>query len=789
MLPRLYFKQAHVFEAQHDDEVVFKVAPDIEHQHMFGLFSTQDQYAGYILQNPLSTCQELLYGACHTFLDLDSKHNSLADLGFETESSFIEQFNTFLIAKFKEYLDVTIKSKHIHWSCSSRQDKKLSYHVVIRTEDWYWPSPSAPKQFVHRLSSDSLDIIGFYFLEERKKELQRVSLIDKQVNSKNRCMRTVGCCKFGSDTPLLPLNKKLTYMTVLNSLITIPTVSDRTEFTFETAKEIIKVPKQYVNKCILEQLADKYDVSISEVKGSLIICRNKGIRHCPIANEVNETDNSYFCLKNDGCIYYGCHSETCEGKLLKVHEAERSTYKFYENYEDVLKIHKEIGPDQFSRSVVEQYLCDTVSFIDDPSDPRFHTWSEAPVHGFNNQLIGRRNNSSKSLFFRYSDIHLPCADDVLKFSEVLQNLVRSRRLKTYRAARWIPYAKTSKYSPKIPTNVLNTFEGYALETVVPKKEIDFTETKIYQLLKRNLTNNCEASFKYLCSYIALKCQKSWFKIPTALCFVAAEPGIGKTSFTSSFLKLLFSSSSNTVVTFNRLSSFISPFNLERSRCIWISLEEVKGGLLREFDSILKTQVTASEMLLEAKGKDRISVPFYGQIVINSNESRVLRIDRNDRRYCLFETISKKDLENPKEWFDKLYEEFDCIDTMKSAWDWFINYDISKFDYTKYPKTKLLHRIMNMSDQLEHRFIRFLWKEYLPHSSEYTFTEEELFFGWTEFCQNHGCKVKRERAFVTSTFELCMNATSKNDTYHFTHRQVKKKLRDLFGFDIFCKSKK
>ena len=40
------------------------------------------------------------------------------------------------------------------------------------------------------------------------------------------------------------------------------------------------------------------------------------------------------------------------------------------------------------------------------------------------------------------------------------------------------------------------------------------------------------------------------------------------------------------------------FNLEKATCLWIALEEVKGGRLREFDNLLKDEISSSVTLLE-----------------------------------------------------------------------------------------------------------------------------------------------------------------------------------------------
>ena len=328
--------------------------------------------------------------------------------------------------------------------------------------------------------------------------------------------------------------------------ITVTDTSDRTRLKF---KKLPTVEKMVLQMDLLSRLADSCGARVHKCKGSLISLRNKGkTRKCILTDKVHSSNNCFFVV-SESCIFFGCHG--CPGSKKLVHTfSEKQEFQHYENYRKLLAIHKQ-SPDDFSRDMIEKFILQSVVFIDNPKDPHFITSSAVPVHGFQNKLFGKEYNASKTLFFRMSDIHLQTGEDVLKFSEVLGDLTRQRKIRCYNKTMWMPFAKNSKYQPSVSATTLNLFEGYALENTNVTKtmiRIDVTKTKIWELLERNLTNYDKACHEYLLNFLSHKIQKSWVKIPVCQLFVNSTPGAGKSSF-SIFLRnlCLFLVSSQTML--------------------------------------------------------------------------------------------------------------------------------------------------------------------------------------------------------------------------------------------------
>ena len=327
-----------------------------------------------------------------------------------------------------------------------------------------------------------------------------------------------------------------------------------------------------------------------------------------------------------------------------------------------------------------------------------------------------------------------------------------------------------------PRNKLNSFSGFVLDDPNILTSINFSQTHTFDLLGRlcNFDENC---VNYLFDFLALRLQKvGQVKPGIALCFLRSEPGSGKGTFCE-FLKVLFACSRTTVVSYNKLKQFQSPFNSELQHAIWLVLEEISSKV-REVDGLLKDMCTTTSILLEAKNENRKVCDFYGTMCLFSNKIRSVNISRNDRRMCVFE--SNPDKANDKKYFDPIYKELRNLKTMRSAFIFFASRDISGFDFRKFPKTKLREHVQNCSDSFEHKFYKHIFKHIFVGEYSYRISPGNLYEEWNDFCLSYGSTMKRDRGFVTSNFESSFQPKILNDSYELTQKQINTKLKVILG---------
>lgn len=145
---------------------------------------------------------------------------------------------------------------------------------------------------------------------------------------------------------------------------------------------------------------------------------------------------------------------------------------------------------------------------------------------------------------------------------------------------------------------------------------------ILEMVKHIFGNQWELGLDYL--QILYLCPVQ--KLPV-LILVSEERNTGKTTFLN-FVKALFQEN----VTFNTNEDFRSQFNADWAGKLIIAIDEVLLNR-REDTERLKNLSTARTYKMEAKGKDRQEVEFFGKFILcSNNESCPVIIDPVETRF-------------------------------------------------------------------------------------------------------------------------------------------------------------
>lgn len=753
------------------DEIVFST--QVSGCRMYSSLPDKDCYARFVLSDTDGSdfSNELLWCDCFAYMDLDSP-SSLQELGF-TEPEFIEAFNGLLTGCFQEHLDVTLTPNDFLWSCSSRPEK-MSYHIKIACNH-YWRKDHRKtdmKDFFKLVDAECLNRKGFHFLQQDGDQVRMHSICDLSVYSSNRCMRSLNCKKMDSPR-FVPVGGKCCHSSIVNHMLTV-TPSEKEQLHPFVLKTKTQIPRSTmtVHTTLLGELASQYGSTYMKTQGSLVLLRNNGPRVCPIGGETNQEDNAYMVLQDRGqSIFLGCHNAACCGKLHKIHETLGP--KKFEFYQDYMKL---VDSKDLRKADVEEYIKSCVKWVDRPQEPFFVTLSKVGLECFNHRVFSKQVSCSKSLFSRYSDISLIDASgeepEVIRFSKVLSDLLKRRQIPTYRDVVWQPFLKAS---PHVPKNKLNLFQGFALESV-PSEGIDFEKSQMFDLLHK-LCGNDPEYIKYLFNFLAAKLQKPFIKHPICLAFINSREGSGKGSF-GEFLKRLFACGENTFVSFNSLASFANSFNGIQARALFIVLEEVsaKKGGLREWNGLLKDKISSTTLLLERKCQERVQTPWYANVIIFSNEFQVLSCSKFDRRLVFF--TSDNSVANDKEYFVKLYSEINSLPHMKAAFDYFSNWDTSKFNYRAIPYSRIKEKLAQCSEKHVTKFHRHLLSDVLIGKAVYTFTQAEVYLRYKMFVQDYGVTKQADRHHVCANLELYLNMSRNGQEYVLQDSERRRYLKEM-----------
>ena len=737
----MFRKQAQALAQREtsNDQIVYQTF--VQGARMYGTCSNGDQYAQYILHES-HLCNELLWSHTHTFFDLDSEQH-LEQLGHRDEASFVEQFNDLLIEAFQEHLGVQIAHNDMIWSCSTRREK-MSYHVKVANNQFFWPAKSRKtdlKNFARLVDNTLRNTPGFYYYTKEGDQLKQVSILDTAIYSPNRCFRSLACAKPTFDVPFRPLRGEITHSEIVKHMITVSDLEGREPFVLKTKPQEVCIPCVPVATSLLSTLASKHGSTYVNTQGSLVILKNDGPRLCKIGGEINESDNAFLVIKNGG-VFFGCHNDSCLGELLKVHDfPQHKKFVYYSDYQKLIK-----DPDVTVQKV-QEYMRSVISYVDRPSEAFFVISNKQAIEEWDHRLTLRQVNCAKVLFRGYGDIHLSTEDETIKFSAVLAGLLRRREIPTYADSIWLPHLREKV--PTLPTNKINTFTGFALEQC-PFSQVDFTQTKIYDLLKK-LCNNKEDHIQYLLHFIAHKLQNPAKKLPICLAFIASREGVGKGSF-GEFLKRLFSCADPTHVSFNTLESFCSGFNGVQSRALWVILEEVtaKLGGLKQFSGLLKDKISSTSLLLELKNKERKTIPWHANVIIFSNEFNILSVSRHDRRLVMFESDPSKS--NNKAYFTQIYTELDDLAVMRAGFQYFRDFDLGDWNYRDLPHSDTKDRLVSCCEKNVTKFHR-IFMEYYEGCVQYEVNGEDIYESYKGYCESWGIHKRSNRHHVIANLLL------------------------------------
>jgi hypothetical protein len=129
-------------------------------------------------------------------------------------------------------------------------------------------------------------------------------------------------------------------------------------------------------------------------------------------------------------------------------------------------------------------------------------------------------------------------------------------------------------------------------------------------------------------YLKILLEKPVQHLPV-LCLVSTERNTGKTTFLN-WLKAVFKGN----MTLNTNEDFRSRFNVDWANKLIIGIEEV---LLekKEDSERIKNLSTAKIYKAEAKGVDKVEIPFFGKFILCSNNTdNFIKIDSGETRYWI-----------------------------------------------------------------------------------------------------------------------------------------------------------
>ncbi len=159
-------------------------------------------------------------------------------------------------------------------------------------------------------------------------------------------------------------------------------------------------------------------------------------------------------------------------------------------------------------------------------------------------------------------------------------------------------------------------------------------SKYWDHLRDNICNGNEEAYLFVRKWLACIFQRPQ-EVHTALVIVGSQ-GVGKNSFVEP-LGVLFGPH---YVLLSSISELVSNFNFHLKNAVLIHANEALWGGHRKEVGALKAMITEKTCLIEGKGKDRIMVKNFKHLILSSNESWPVHLDRDDRRFFVLQASER-----------------------------------------------------------------------------------------------------------------------------------------------------
>lgn len=199
----------------------------------------------------------------------------------------------------------------------------------------------------------------------------------------------------------------------------------------------------------------------------------------------------------------------------------------------------------------------------------------------------------------------------------------------------------------------NLWSGF---TVVPEKGD-------WSLFRQHLTEVMAPGHgDYVLKWLARMFQDPGGDRPGKVLVFRGKPGTGK-SFTRSIIGKFFG---RHYYKTDDIQHLIGKFNTAVANVIFLALEEAMWAGDRSQVGRLKERITSKTLAIEKKGIDVITMESHLNIIMNSNDSWVVPIQDDDRRFVVFDVLSK--YINDRQYFGRIKDQMENGGYEAMLWD-------------------------------------------------------------------------------------------------------------------------
>lgn len=278
---------------------------------------------------------------------------------------------------------------------------------------------------------------------------------------------------------------------------------------------------------------------------------------------------------------------------------------------------------------------------------------------------------------------------------------------------WVPdkhlrkYEYMDTYPPPLvcPDHTYNCWSGFAASKYVVREgvTVDTDSIGVRSFIRHldTLLSHDAASTAYVLDWVAQILQQPSTKTGIALLLKGGE-GVGKNRFTD-LLKLLLGeglfleTACPEHVLFGR-------FTDARLGKFLIVINEASGSDNHAASENLKDMITSQTFMWEAKGRDGVQMRAYDRFIFTTNNSNVLKINPDSRRYVVFEVSGE--LKGNTAYFKELSGHIADEHARFEFYTLLMERDVSRVDWINdRPLTECFSRMVELNLPREYTYLR------------------------------------------------------------------------------------
>ena len=258
--------------------------------------------------------------------------------------------------------------------------------------------------------------------------------------------------------------------------------------------------------------------------------------------------------------------------------------------------------------------------------------------------------------------------------------------------------KQLQFYPKIlnqNNGFYNLFKGFK---ILKNKSNNYIEEGVERFIDlcKLLCNNEQESFEYLMNWAAHLIQKPE-ELPLVAVLIKSSEGVGKDTFREYLEKII---GSDYIFTTDQIDNVIGNFNPNISNKLLIQLNETKSIDGHSGAAALKHFITTTTVDINQKNVKTYKLKNYARLLFFSNESNVLKLSQEDRRYVVIKSGNKKDIG----YYNQIYSDLKNDDIIKSVYRYLMDRDISNFKPTVRPNNKAYQDMVGVNTNPLHEFL-------------------------------------------------------------------------------------